>query len=1097
MATPNWTLDQVYTQLSSGYKWTGSVITYAFPSSVSGVYSQGESATFRAANATQQALLSQAIQTWDDLIAPNFQQTTATSSNIEFGYTRTNIGYAHAYYPTTGTVWFNGAEPSLNQPTIGSYGFLTAIHEIGHALGLDHMGDYNGAGAFTPSSYQDSTVLSVMSYFGPYGSSSQRSTEVANADWQASDGQYYSPQTPMLNDVAVIQRIYGASTTTRSGDTVYGFSSNVTGTSANIYDFNINRHPILTIFDSGGSDTINLSGFATTSQLTLIAGDYSSCDSMTNNLVIAYNCIIENAVTGSGNDRITGNSVANRIDAGAGDDTVDGGEGDDLLIGGMGNDSIYGGAGNDTAVLAGTFSSYSFTYDSLRNLYTAASLTTGTDTFSSVEYFQFSDVLRAANQLLGGSDTTAPTLTNLNPADNATAVGPGTNLVLTFSEAMQIGIGNILIYNSTGTLARTIAVTDTSQVTVSGNSVSINPSTDLLPGSSYYVQIASGVLKDLANNPFAGISTTTGYNFTTIATDTTAPTLVTLSPADNSTGISTNSNLTLTFSESIQLGTGSFSIYSASGTLVRTIAVTDSSQVSALGTQVILNPATDLSPGSNYYITASAGVVRDLSGNPFAGLTASTAWNFSTAPLPINDDYSLSTSTTGSVTIDGPATLGTINYVDDGDLFKVYLTAGTSYTFTLTRTTGGLSDPYLQLYNANTDLITYDDDSAGDGNSVVTYTAVTTGLHYLAAWDYSTGTGDYRLTATSARDDYPWSTATIGLINVNGTATSGTINTMGDADLFKVQLTAGLTYVFTLTRTDNTGTGLTDPYLLLYGSDLTELDFDDDSGGGGNAQITYTASSSGVFYLGATDYSTGIGAYTLRATSTTNTGPTLQGTADTDTLVDGAGNTQIYGWGGNDFIQGAGGNDLIDGGAGTDWAMYEGFRSEYGLTGTGTNRTISDRLNVDGTDTLVSIERLSFADINVALDMNIGQSGGNTALMVGAALGTGFLSDRSLMGAFISYFDAGNTLQDAASLLVNSGTMSNFAGGASNLALARLIYANVIGQQPDAVTANQLAYFMDSGLYSQAGFLSAVASLAINQAHVNLTGLATEGLTFL
>jgi hypothetical protein len=149
------------------------------------------------------------------------------ASDIEFGYTSTNIGYAHAYYPEVGSVYFNATEPSLVNTAVGEYGFQTFVHEIGHALGLNHMGDYNGDGNWSPSSYQDSVVLSVMSYFGPRSAAPNYSAEVMQADWVDRNGQIHSPQTPMVNDVMAIQAMYGASTTTRSGDTVYGFNTNV------------------------------------------------------------------------------------------------------------------------------------------------------------------------------------------------------------------------------------------------------------------------------------------------------------------------------------------------------------------------------------------------------------------------------------------------------------------------------------------------------------------------------------------------------------------------------------------------------------------------------------------------------------------------------------------------------------------------------------------------------------------------------------------------------------------------------------------------------------------------------------------------------
>jgi len=84
--------------------------------------------------------------------------------------------------------------------------------------------------------------------------------------------------------------------------------------------------------------------------------------------------------------------------------------------------------------------------------------------------------------------------------------------VLTFSEAVAAGTGDIVI--SDGTDTRTIDVTDT-QVTISGNTVTINPTADLNPDTTYNVQLASGVLKDTAGNAYAGISNATTLNFLT------------------------------------------------------------------------------------------------------------------------------------------------------------------------------------------------------------------------------------------------------------------------------------------------------------------------------------------------------------------------------------------------------------------------------------------------------------------------------------------------------------------------------------------------------------------------------------------------------
>jgi len=65
--------------------------------------------------------------------------------------------------------------------------------------------------------------------------------------------------------------------------------------------------------------------------------------------------------------------------------------------------------------------------------------------------------------------------------------------------------------------------------------------------TGYYIQVADGALKDTANNSFAGIANNTTWNFTTV--DLTPPTIQSLSPLDNATGVNTTTNLTITFSE--------------------------------------------------------------------------------------------------------------------------------------------------------------------------------------------------------------------------------------------------------------------------------------------------------------------------------------------------------------------------------------------------------------------------------------------------------------------------------------------------------------------------------------------------------------------
>lgn len=413
MALVFWTDQQVLNQLDSGASWSSLTITYAFASSSSQTVTySGEGAGFSALNATQQSRAELALRLWDDLIVNDMARVGAgpyyTSTDIEFGNSTTGVGYAHAYFPTFGSVWFNSSftsgDDSLTAPTIGQHGFASFIHEIGHALGLDHMGDYNGSGDWTPSSYQDSTVYSVMSYFGPSWGSGIWNGEglVAWADWVGADGVLYSPQTPMLNDIMAIQSIYGVETTTRAGDTVYGFNCTITDSSQAVFNFAVNLNPVLAIFDSAGIDTLDLSGFATSSVINLAPGSFSCANAMTYNIAIAHSCFIENAVGGSGDDVITGNIASNVLMGGYGNDIINGGEGADDLNGQAGNDVIDGGGGTDIARFAAAWSNITFTYNETNARFTFMDgAFGGVDAVVNVETFlDAGGVQRSADQLV-------------------------------------------------------------------------------------------------------------------------------------------------------------------------------------------------------------------------------------------------------------------------------------------------------------------------------------------------------------------------------------------------------------------------------------------------------------------------------------------------------------------------------------------------------------------------------------------------------------------------------------------------------------------------------------------------------------------------
>ncbi|WP_292995749.1 Ig-like domain-containing protein [Nitrosomonas sp.] len=203
------------------------------------------------------------------------------------------------------------------------------------------------------------------------------------------------------------------------------------------------------------------------------------------------------------------------------------------------------------------------------------------------------------------------------------------NLKLYFDEEVVAGSGNIIISNGSDT--RTIAINDVSQVTYSDEShraVSINPLEDLIPNTTYSVQIASGVIRDTAGYSYTGTSDATPLNYTSVASN---PLLVWSNPQDDST-LKLDDNITLYFDEEVAAGSGNIVI--SNGFDTRTIAIHDASQVafsnSKMGNTITINPTADLIPNTTYSIQMGSDVITDTAGNAYAGISDTTMLNFTT-----------------------------------------------------------------------------------------------------------------------------------------------------------------------------------------------------------------------------------------------------------------------------------------------------------------------------------------------------------------------------------------------------------------------------------------------------------------------------------
>ncbi|MDG1072263.1 MAG: Ig-like domain-containing protein [Akkermansiaceae bacterium] len=236
---------------------------------------------------------------------------------------------------------------------------------------------------------------------------------------------------------------------------------------------------------------------------------------------------------------------------------------------------------------------------------------------------------------VGGPDLTDPTVNSLSPTHGANDVPVAADLVVTFSETIAIGSGNITIKDLDTLSQITIPVGD-AQVSISGAVLTINPTSDLDPSTSYAIQIDATAIDDAAGNSFAEITNDTSWNFTTAAVDLTNPTVSTLSPTDGSNNVSLGADLVVTFEEDIAIGTGDITIKDLD-TPGQTVIPVGDAQVSVSGAVLTINPSSNFSPGTNYAIQIATTAITDLSGNPFAGIADDTIWNFATATPPAEE----------------------------------------------------------------------------------------------------------------------------------------------------------------------------------------------------------------------------------------------------------------------------------------------------------------------------------------------------------------------------------------------------------------------------------------------------------------------------
>jgi gliding motility-associated-like protein len=124
-----------------------------------------------------------------------------------------------------------------------------------------------------------------------------------------------------------------------------------------------------------------------------------------------------------------------------------------------------------------------------------------------------------------------------------------------------------------------------------------------------------------------------------IEADNIAPVFTALSPANNTTNLTTRPNLVMTFSENLKIGTtfGSpaqtgISIHRLSDDALFYRVDRSDATVSIVNNVVTISGIPELDINTDYYVLVGPNVFTDLSGNPFIGISTNAGWRFKTNP---------------------------------------------------------------------------------------------------------------------------------------------------------------------------------------------------------------------------------------------------------------------------------------------------------------------------------------------------------------------------------------------------------------------------------------------------------------------------------
>ena len=303
-----------------------------------------------------------------------------------------------------------------------------------------------------------------------------------------------------------------------------------------------------------------------------------------------------------------------------------------------------------------------------------------------------------------------PTVAMQSPGSNAAGVAITSNLTAAFDGDVQPSTISFTLLNGTTPVPATVTFDPVSLT------VTLDPAANLAPSTTYTATLSSA--QDLAGNTMSPVS----WTFTTEATVTTAPTLITQSPPNGTSGVAVASSVSATFSVPVQPGTISFTLMNGATPVAAAVNYNPFTQT------VAIFPTANLAYATTYTATLSG--AQDLYGNTMSLVS----WSFTT-------EAAIVTSPAAVVT-ESPASSATSVAVA-GNLRATFNEPVQASTISFTLMNGAIPVPATVTYDPASDTVTLDP-TASLAHST-TYTATLSGAQDLAgetmatvSWSFST-----------------------------------------------------------------------------------------------------------------------------------------------------------------------------------------------------------------------------------------------------------------------------------------------------------------------------------------------------------------------